>query len=246
MATTEPYCRAMSWGISGFGLARENRNGPSAIFATCSAVRRPADTPMKASASTRASVMVPCSPRGLVSSAMVDLTSLRGSRPSWMMPRESTTTMSLTPADSSIRVVATPAAPAPEMTTFRSSRRRPVSLQALRRPAVMTIAVPCWSSWKTGMSSLSSRRRSTSKQRGAEMSSRLMPPKEGARRAMVSTSSSGSVVSRTMGTALSPAKRPNSWALPSMTGRAARGPMSPRPRTAVPSEMTATLLPVQV
>ena len=63
---------------------------------------------------------------------------------------------------------------------------------------------------------------------------------------MVSTSSSGSVVSRTMGTALRPAKRPNSWALPSMTGSAALGPMSPRPSTAVPSEMMATLLPVHV
>ena len=42
------------------------------------------------------------------------------------------------------------------------------------------VAVPCWSSWKTGMSSFERRRRSISKQRGAEISSRLMPPKVGA------------------------------------------------------------------
>ncbi len=40
--------------------------------------------------------------------------------------------------------------------------------------------MPCWSSWKTGMSSSSLRRSSISKQRGAEMSSRLMPPNPGA------------------------------------------------------------------
>ena len=44
----------------------------------------------------------------------------------------------------------------------------------------MMIAVPCWSSWKTGMSSSSRSRSSTSKQAGAPMSSRLMPPKVGA------------------------------------------------------------------
>ena len=38
-------------------------------------------------------------------------------------------------------------------------------------------AVPCWSSWNTGMSHSSFSLRSISKQRGAAMSSRLMPPK---------------------------------------------------------------------
>ena len=54
---------------------------------------------------------------------------------------------------------------------------RPVSRAALRSAASTTIAVPCWSSWKTGMSRRSCSRRSISKQRGAVMSSRLMPPK---------------------------------------------------------------------
>ena len=38
-----------------------------------------------------------------------------------------------------------------------------------------------------------------------------------------------------------PAKCLNSSALPSMTGRAASGPMSPRPSTAVPSVTMATV-----
>ena len=91
------------------------------------------------------------------------------------------------------------------------------------------------------MSSRSWRRRSISKQRGAEMSSRLIPPYEGAIRAMASTSSSTVPVSMHTGTASIPAKCLKSTALPSITGRAASGPMSPRPSTAVPSVTTATV-----
>ncbi len=78
------------------------------------------------------------------------------------------------------------------------------------------------------------------------MSSRLMPPKLGASRATVSTSSSTSVQARQIGTASTPPKFLNSRALPSMTGMAPAGPMSPRPSTAVPSETTATVLATQV
>ena len=78
------------------------------------------------------------------------------------------------------------------------------------------------------------------------MSSRLMPPKEGASRTTVSTSASTSVQSRQIGTASTFANCLNSRALPSMTGMAADGPMSPRPSTAVPSETTATTLDTQV
>ena len=81
-----------------------------------------------------------------------------------------------------ILVTATPAAPRPVTRTRRLASSRPVSLQALISAARTTTAVPCWSSWKTGMSSCSFRRSSISKQRGAEMSSRLMPPKPGAMR----------------------------------------------------------------
>ena len=65
------------------------------------------------------------------------------------------------------------------MTQWRSARARSVSRQALMMPPMTTTAVPCWSSWKMGMSVVSLRRRSISKQRGAEMSSRLTPPKVG-------------------------------------------------------------------
>ena len=46
--------------------------------------------------------------------------------------------------------------------------------------------------------------------------------------------------------AATPANSLNSIALPSITGIAAAGPMSPRPSTAVPSETTATQLPLIV
>ena len=112
--------------------------------------------------------------------------------------------MSRTPASMRILVTATPAAPRPVTSTRRSSSSRPVSLHALSSAARTTTAVPCWSSWKTGMSSCSLRRSSISKQRGAEMSSRLMPPKPGAMRRTVSTISSGSLVSRQIGKASTP------------------------------------------
>ena len=139
-----------------------------------------------------------------------------------------------------------PAAPAPLMTALQSSHFRPVSLNALISPAHTTTAVPCWSSWNTGISSSSFSLRSISKQRGAAMSSRLIPPKEGAILFTVSMISSVSFVSRQMGNASTFAKRLNKTDLPSITGIAARGPISPSPRTAVPSETTATVLALQV
>ena len=72
-------------------------------------------------------------------------------------------------------------------------------------------------------------RRSTSKHRGAEMSSRLTAPNECAIAATVATISSGSVVSSTIGTESSPANAFISADLPSITGSAAFAPMSPRP-----------------
>ena len=111
----------------------------------------------------------------------------------------------------------------------------------LNRAAITTTAVPCWSSWKTGMSSSSFSRSSISKQRGAEMSSRLMPPKVGAISFTVWMISSGSLVARQIGKASTSANSLNSIALPSITGIAASGPMSPRPSTAEPSETTATV-----
>ena len=91
------------------------------------------------------------------------------------------------------------------------------------------------------MSSSSRSRRSTSKQCGAAMSSRLIPPKTGAIAFTAATISSGSVVSRQIGKASMPANSLNSIALPSITGSAASGPTSPSPSTAVPSVTTATV-----
>ena len=73
------------------------------------------------------------------------------------------------------------------------------------------------------------------------MSSKLMPPNEGAMRTTVSTSSSVVATSRHTGKASTPPNSLNSRALPSITGRAAAGPMLPRPRTAVPSVTMATM-----
>ncbi len=145
-----------------------------------------------------------------------------------------------------MRVVATPAAPTPVSTILTSSIRLPTTRSAFTRPARTTIAVPCWSSWKTGTSSEVRSRSSISKQRGAEMSSRLTPPKTGEIASTAATIPSTSVVARQIGKASTPANSLNSIALPSITGSAASGPMSPRPSTAVPSLTTATVFRLMV
>ena len=73
-----------------------------------------------------------------------------------------------------------PALPAPLITTLASLNSLPTTFNALIKPAQTTIAVPCWSSWKTGMSSSFFNLASISKHLGAEISSRLIPPKHGA------------------------------------------------------------------
>ena len=143
-------------------------------------------------------------------------------------------------------VMATPAEPAPFTTTRQSSFFLPVTRRPLMMPASTTMAVPCWSSWKTGMLSISFRRSSISKQRGAEMSSKLMPPYAGAMFLIVVMISSVSWVSRQIGTALTSPNSLNRTHFPSMTGMAAYAPILPRPRTALPSEMTATVFAFMV
>ena len=115
------------------------------------------------------------------------------------MPCESSTVMSETPAASRMFAHAMPAAPTPEITTRSEAMSRSSTLVAPSIAASTTIAVPCWSSCITGQSSASMRRRSISKQRGAEMSSRLTAPNVGRSRTRVSTISSGSLVSNTIG-----------------------------------------------
>ena len=100
--------------------------------------------------------------------------------------------------------------------------------------------------WNTGIFMRSRRRRSTSKHSGALMSSRLIPPNVGAIHFTVSIKACGESASTSMSMTSMLAKRLNSTALPSMTGLAASGPAFPRPRTAVPSVITATRFPLPV
>ena len=67
-----------------------------------------------------------------------------------------------------------------------------------------------------------------------------MPPKPGASAATAATIWSTSFVARQIGQASTPPNSLKSAALPSITGIAASGPMSPSPSTAVPSLTTAT------
>ena len=138
--------------------------------------------------------------------------------------------------------MAIPALPAPLTTTLEVSFDLPVTFNALIIPARTTMAVPCWSSWKTGILRSSFKRSSISKQRGALISSKLIPPNAGAILTTVWIISSVSCVSRQIGTALTSPNSLNRTAFPSMTGIAARAPILPRPRTALPSDTTATVL----
>jgi hypothetical protein len=124
----------------------------------------------------------------------------------------------------------------------RCSCRRPS--RPLRTAAPTMIAVPCWSSWKTGIFIRSRSLRSTSKHSGALMSSRLMPPKVGSSAAMMSTSLSGSVsfdldVEHVDAGEL---LEQHGLAFHHRLGRRA-GRCCPRPSTAVPLVMTPTRLP---
>ncbi len=240
VATTAAYLCAISGRTSGSGLAMAKTNAPLAIDATADSGTVPPETPMNTSAPSRADSSDPVSPALLVKDASSALIGVRSSRSRETTPLRSATATSPMPASTSILAIATPAAPAPEITARSSLRSRPLSRAAFRSAASDTTAVPCWSSWKTGMSSRSCNRRSISKHRGAEMSSRFTPPKDGASRTTVSTISSTPVQSRAIGTASTPPNCLKRMALPSITGREAPGPMSPRPSTAVPSVTTAT------
>ena len=136
-----------------------------------------------------------------------------------------------------------PAAPPPVETIRMSSKSLAGDASALVVAAPTTMAVPCWSSWKTGMFIRSRQRRSTTKQSGALMSSRLIAPKVGSSAQTMAASFSGSVSFTSMSKQSMLANFLKRTALPSITGLEASAPMLPRPRTAVPFETTATRLP---
>src|SRR5215218_7956606 len=190
-----------------------------AIVRTASGETAPGPlTPSSTSARASRSFAIPRRLSRLVRAASAACEASSSGSPSTSTPCRSQTITSPTPCASMISVQATPAAPAPTTTTVMSSTRLPTIRSELSSAASTTIAVPCWSSWKTGMSSSARSRRSISKQRGAAMSSRLMPPKAGAACLTKVTISSASLVSMHSGNASMPANSLKSIALPSITG----------------------------
>ena len=138
-----------------------------------------------------------------------------------------------------------PAAPPPVETILTSSIFFFATRSALIAAAPTTIAVPCWSSWNTGIFIFSRQSRSTMKHSGALMSSRLIAPKVGSRLATISASLTGSLSFTSMSKQSMLANFLKRTALPSITGLPASAPMLPRPSTAEPLETTATRLPLR-
>ena len=78
------------------------------------------------------------------------------------------------------------------------------------------------------------------------MSSRLIPPSDGAIAFTAATMPSVSCTSSAIGIAFTPPNCLKRTHLPSITGNDAWGPMLPSPSTALPSVTTATRLPTPV
>ena len=144
------------------------------------------------------------------------------------------------PLETSSLVIAIPAEPAPFTTALISVISLPTTFRALSTDASTTTAVPCWSSWNTGISHSSLNLLSISIHLGADISSRLTPPNEPAIILTVFTISSTSFERTQSGNASTSANTLNNAHLPSITGIPASGPISPSPSTAVPSVITAT------
>ena len=108
------------------------------------------------------------------------------------------------------------------------------------------IAVPCWSSCITGISSSAFNLFSISKHSGALISSRFIPPKVGEIAFTAWTNLSGSFFFFFMSKTSIPANILKRRPFPSMTGLPANAPISPSPNTAVPFDITATRLPFDV
>ena len=138
------------------------------------------------------------------------------------------------------------AAPAPLTTIRMSSIFFSTSSSALSRAAPVMMAVPCWSSCMTGIFISRLRVSSISKHSGALISSRLIPPKVGSKDLMIWMSFFGSFSLISRSKTSIPANFLKRTPFPSMTGLDASGPISPRPSTAVPLEITATRLPFAV
>src|SRR5690606_8297705 len=176
MITSGREAWASSGLISGSGLEQAKTMGFSAIsLSSAGCSRFGPDRPTNTSAPLIASVRVRLS----VSLAKMALCSFRSSRPAWITPLRSTMLIFSTAAPRlmSSFMQATAAAPAPRQTILASSSFLSASSSALSMAAAVTMAVPCWSSWNTGISHCSISARSISQHSGALMSARLVPPK---------------------------------------------------------------------
>ena len=122
----------------------------------------------------------------------------------------------------------------------------PLISKALIKAAVVIIAVPCWSSWNTGIFNISFSFCSIIKQSGAAISSRLIPPKLGAKFLIELIISSVSEQSISRSIESISANLLNNIALPSITGFDASAPKLPIPKIAEPLLITATKFPLLV
>ena len=237
---------ASSYEISGTGFASAKTIGLSAIERIMSWLRMlPFESPTNTSAPLMASSRVCTSRRSVAKKAFCGVSF---SRSLVITPFESIIRMFSFRAPRAIYnlVHEMAAAPAP-LTTMRTfSMSLPATSRAFFSPAAEMMAVPCWSSCITGMSSVRLSRSSMAKHSGALMSSRFIPPNEGAIFSTASQNFSGSFSSISMSKTSTPPYILNSSPFPSITGLPLIAPMSPSPSTAVPFEMTATRLPLSV
>ena len=198
---------------------------------------------MKISAPTKTSARLPCFLFLFVTLAIFATTGFKSGLPSYTEPFLFVKITSSGPKVCNNLQIESPAAPAPATTIFKSFHSFFIIFKEFIIPAVTTMAVPCWSSWNTGISNSALSLSSISKHLGEEISSKLIPPKVGEIYFTVFIISSGSFVSKQIGNASTPPNSLNKTDFPSITGIAASGPISPKPKTAVPSETTATVWP---
>ncbi len=137
-------------------------------------------------------------------------------------------------------------APAPFTTTLILEIFFFVMWIELINAADVMIAVPCWSSWNIGISSIFFNSSSIIKHSGAAISSRLMPPKLTAKFFILLIISLGSLLSISKSIASISANLLNRTALPSITGFEAIAPKLPSPKIADPLLITATKFPLVV
>ena len=154
MSTSGRLAMASSYDISGTGFASANTIGCSAIERIMSCVSTlPFESPTNTSAPFIASSSV-CTSR--LSVAKSFFCSVRFSLSLVITPLESSISMFsvLAPSATYIFVHDMAAAPAPFTTIFTLAMSLPFTSSAFLSPAADIIAVPCWSSCITGMSSV--------------------------------------------------------------------------------------------